>query len=56
MHGTYLNGSKERLHKGESAELKDGDMLKFGIPVWRGDETFAPTTVKVGIKFGDSSP
>ncbi len=56
MHGTYLNGNKDRLPNDELAELKDGDIIKFGIPVWRGQETFAPTSLRVGICFFKSVP
>ncbi|KAK0720753.1 hypothetical protein B0H67DRAFT_552875 [Lasiosphaeris hirsuta] len=51
LHGTYLNNEVEKIPKNELRELKDGDSIKFGVPVLRGHDTFSPTTVKVGISF-----
>ncbi|KAH8893313.1 hypothetical protein GQ53DRAFT_763636 [Thozetella sp. PMI_491] len=53
LHGTYLN--ENRLAKDGSKELRDGDKLRFGISVMRGQDAFAPTCVKVGIIFGSSA-
>ncbi|KAL2152596.1 hypothetical protein VTH82DRAFT_5780 [Thermothelomyces myriococcoides] len=50
LHGTFLNGD-ERISADEFRELKDGDVLRFGAPIWRGVEQFVPTTVKVGLEF-----
>ncbi|KAL2178045.1 uncharacterized protein P884DRAFT_131632 [Thermothelomyces heterothallicus CBS 202.75] len=50
LHGTFLNGD-ERIPADEFRELKDGDVLRFGAPIWRGLEQFVPTTVKVGLEF-----
>ncbi|KAL2133144.1 hypothetical protein VTI74DRAFT_2839 [Chaetomium olivicolor] len=50
LHGTYVNGS-DRIPTGKSRELKDGDTLRFGVPIWRGTEQFIPTMVRVGIRF-----
>ncbi len=50
LHGTFLN--ENLLAKEIYTELKDGDKLRFGIPVLRGQDAFAPTCVKVGIAFG----
>jgi hypothetical protein len=52
LHGTFLNGD-DRVPKKGSTELKDGDTLQMGIPIWRGAEQFAPITLKVGIRFSD---
>ncbi|KAL2023797.1 hypothetical protein VTK56DRAFT_1064 [Thermocarpiscus australiensis] len=52
LHGTFLNGSEGICVKG-FRELKDGDTLTFGVPIWRGPEKFTPITVKVGISFSD---
>ncbi len=52
LHGTFLNGD-DRVPKKGFRELKDGDTLQMGIPIWRGAEQFAPITLKVGIRFSD---
>ncbi|KAK0636314.1 hypothetical protein B0T17DRAFT_76112 [Bombardia bombarda] len=51
LHGTYINDNTDRLPKDELRELQDGDRLKFGVPIWRGSEDFAPTSLTVGIKY-----
>ncbi|KAK4042688.1 hypothetical protein C8A01DRAFT_44309 [Parachaetomium inaequale] len=50
LHGTYVNDS-DRLAADELRELKDGDTLRFGAPIWRGQDQFVPTKVKVGLQF-----
>jgi hypothetical protein len=52
LHGTFLNGD-ERVPSDRRRELKDGDTLRFGAPIWRGTEQFVPVTVKVGLQFPD---
>ncbi|KAK0626914.1 hypothetical protein B0T14DRAFT_122057 [Immersiella caudata] len=54
LHGTYLNDGPDGLSK-EFRELRDGDSIRFGVGVWRGSESFVPTTVKVGIAFDHRS-
>lgn len=51
LHGTYLNDDEDKIPSNESRELQDGDSIRFGVGVWRGSESFTPTTVKVGITF-----
>lgn len=51
LHGTYVNNEVDKIPQNELRELKDGDSIKFGVPVLRGHDTFSPTTVKVGISF-----
>ncbi|KAK4241020.1 hypothetical protein C8A03DRAFT_12714, partial [Achaetomium macrosporum] len=50
LHGTFINGDGPVPAK-KTRELKDGDTLRFGAPIWRGNEQYVPTTVKVGIQF-----
>jgi hypothetical protein len=50
LHGTFLNGG-QRISADEYVELRHGDVLQFGSPIWRGNEQFVPTTVKVGVQF-----
>lgn len=49
MHGTSLNG--EKIGSLEPRPLTQGDKLVFGISVYRNQQTFQPTEVKVGIEF-----
>ncbi|KAK3685868.1 hypothetical protein B0T22DRAFT_232993 [Podospora appendiculata] len=51
LHGTYINNESNRLERDELRGLKDGDKLRFGVGIWRGSDSFAPTTVKVGIAY-----
>lgn len=51
LHGTYLNDEVEKMTSEEPRELRNGDSIRFGVSVWRGAESFTPTTVKVGIVF-----
>ncbi|KAK4152806.1 hypothetical protein C8A00DRAFT_15936, partial [Chaetomidium leptoderma] len=55
LHGTFLNDDIERVPTDGFRELKEGDTLRFGAPIWRGTEKFEPTTVKVGINFPEHS-
>jgi hypothetical protein len=50
LHGTFLNGN-ERIPANGTRELKDGDTVRFGAPIWHGAKQFVPTTVKVGLQF-----
>jgi pSer/pThr/pTyr-binding forkhead associated (FHA) protein len=50
LHGTYVNDG-ERLAADELRELQDGDTLRFGAPIWRGQDQFVPTKVTVGLQF-----
>ncbi|OAQ98608.1 hypothetical protein LLEC1_01217 [Akanthomyces lecanii] len=50
LHGTYQNDLK--LQQGKPKPLSNGDLLKFGIPIDRGNERFPQCTMKVGIEFG----
>lgn len=49
LHGTYINDDARRLAEGKLHELKDGDLLRFGVAIARGSDSFAATTLKVGI-------
>ncbi|KAK0727090.1 hypothetical protein B0T26DRAFT_747461 [Lasiosphaeria miniovina] len=53
LHGTYINDDTHRLVEGNPHELKDGDVLRFGVAIARGSDSFAPTTLKVGIAHND---
>ncbi|TLD21125.1 hypothetical protein PspLS_08879 [Pyricularia sp. CBS 133598] len=47
MHGTFVNGADIR---GRSPhQLRTGDGVRFGIPINRGEESFSPVLVTVGI-------
>lgn len=50
LHGTYVNGSDERLGKKQEVEIKDGDNIRFGVDIMR-KMTFPPTNVKLGVDF-----
>jgi pSer/pThr/pTyr-binding forkhead associated (FHA) protein len=50
LHGTFLNGDQS-ITGDESVELRQGDVLRFGAPIWRGSEQFFPATVKVDFQF-----
>ncbi|KAM3506099.1 hypothetical protein MY11210_007698 [Beauveria gryllotalpidicola] len=52
LHGTFHNGVQ--LRAGQSQALKNGDMLKFGICIDRGRESFPQCTMKVGLEFGQT--
>ncbi len=52
LHGTYVNGGN-RVPTNERRELKDGDTLTFGAPIWRATQEFHPVTVTVGFRFPD---
>lgn len=54
LHGTYLNGTDNKLPAQEFRDLKDGDELLFGLPILRGSTEFMPTNVRVGIAFQTS--
>jgi hypothetical protein len=53
LHGTFLNGGDNRIPDKKFLELKDGDRLTFGVPITRGAEQFAPTTVTVGLSYSN---
>lgn len=42
-----------KLIPNQPRQLKDGDRIRFGVDVVRGDSTFPPATVKVGIIFNN---
>jgi hypothetical protein len=52
LHGTFINGDGPVPPK-EIRELKNGDTLRFGAPIWRDAEQYVPTTVKVDFCFVD---
>jgi hypothetical protein len=49
LHGTFLNDRKERIPTNQWQELKDGDAVTFGAPIWHSNEHFSPIKVKVGL-------
>lgn len=49
MHGTYLNG--EKVDRDVPRCLNTGDILVFGMGVYRNQQTFQPAEVKVDIEF-----
>lgn len=49
LHGTFLNGNKDKLPKNEPRELKHGDKVQLGVSIYRGNDMFPPTTVGVSI-------
>ncbi|KAM7191870.1 hypothetical protein V8F20_009121 [Naviculisporaceae sp. PSN 640] len=51
LHGTYINGEKDKLKPHSARELQDGDRLKLGLSIPRGDETFPPTIFDVNIEY-----
>ncbi|KAK2074337.1 hypothetical protein P8C59_008551 [Phyllachora maydis] len=55
LHGTYINCDENKVGC-HAQDLKDGDMLRFGIPVIRGGEVFPPTAVKVALTFYEADP
>ncbi|KAK3377864.1 hypothetical protein B0H63DRAFT_227939 [Podospora didyma] len=55
LHGTFINDELQRLNKNESRELNDGDRLVFGVGIQRGDDSFAPTTLRVGILYSQEA-
>ncbi|KAK3392080.1 hypothetical protein B0T20DRAFT_483204 [Sordaria brevicollis] len=50
LHGTYVNGSDQRLDKNQEVEIKDGDNIRFGVDIMR-KKTFPPTNVKLGVDY-----
>ncbi len=54
LHGTFLNEETAKLGEEEPRELKDGDLIRFGVSVYRGQDAFDPAKLKVGIIFGHS--
>lgn len=49
LHGTFLNDSS--LTPNEPKALEDGDVVRFGIPIDRGRETYNPYAMKVAVRF-----
>ncbi|KAM3549830.1 hypothetical protein MY1884_008554 [Beauveria asiatica] len=54
LHGTFHNGVQ--LRAGQSQALRNGDVLKFGISIDRGHETFPQCIMKVSLEFGQVEP
>lgn len=50
LHGTFLNDD-QHLSAHDPVELRQGDVLRFGAPIWRGNEQFVPIVVKVDFQF-----
>ena len=48
-HGTFINGEEHPLKKDEFRALRDGDRARFGVPIFRGSDTFPPADIQVGI-------
>jgi len=38
------------MKRNEAHPLRDGDEVRFGVPIYRGTSTFSPTTVHVGVQ------
>ncbi|OLN85544.1 Factor arrest protein 10 [Colletotrichum chlorophyti] len=53
LHGTYHNS--QRMDAQAARELKQGDTLKFGIDIQRGNELFPPCTIVVHYEFDHSA-
>ncbi|KAK4219591.1 hypothetical protein QBC37DRAFT_108721 [Rhypophila decipiens] len=51
LHGTFLNDEKDRLEKGEVREVRNGDKLQLGVSIFRGSDSFPPTTLDIGIEY-----
>ncbi|EOO02590.1 putative fha domain-containing protein [Phaeoacremonium minimum UCRPA7] len=51
LHGTFINSEQDRIDNNTERPLATGDTIKFGVPIWRGKDAFAPTTVGVGLEF-----
>ncbi|KAH8202942.1 hypothetical protein TruAng_002888 [Truncatella angustata] len=53
LHGTFHrtkdDTNEDRLPTREKVPLKDGDILRFGTDIYRGQLTFPPCTVHVGL-------
>jgi hypothetical protein len=48
-----VNDESGRVENNAIRSLKNGDILKFGIPVSRGSDSFPPTSVKVDFVFNE---
>ncbi|KAK0651531.1 hypothetical protein B0T16DRAFT_81427 [Cercophora newfieldiana] len=55
LHGTYINDEEDKIASNDPRELRDGDIVRFGVSVWRASESFSPTKVRVGIAFDHRS-
>ncbi|KAL7959577.1 hypothetical protein V8C34DRAFT_313251 [Trichoderma compactum] len=49
LHGTFYNDTRLKPHQIQA--IKDGDLIRFGIPVDRGSDICAPCTMEVGVQF-----
>ncbi|KAB5554518.1 hypothetical protein GE09DRAFT_131015 [Coniochaeta sp. 2T2.1] len=47
LHGTFVKG--EQLTTGRLTQIADGSKIRFGLPITRNLECFAPATIEVGI-------
>ncbi|KAK3326368.1 hypothetical protein B0H66DRAFT_157714 [Apodospora peruviana] len=54
LHGTFFNDETARMNKNDVRKLKNGDKLKFGTFIYRGVDSFPPTTVDVDIVFNET--
>ncbi|KKO97142.1 hypothetical protein THAR02_10753 [Trichoderma harzianum] len=50
LHGTFYNDTRLKPHQIQA--IKDGDLIRFGIPVDRGSDICAPCIMEVGVEFG----
>ena len=48
LHGTFLNG--EKLEKNIPKRLQNGDVLKFGMEIVRGEAVYPQCAVEVQIE------
>ncbi|KUI74309.1 hypothetical protein VM1G_09817 [Cytospora mali] len=53
MHGTYLND--EKVGSDEARPVVAGDKITFGMPVYRNQTIFKPTTMKVEMEFRNAT-
>ncbi|KAL7938908.1 hypothetical protein V8C35DRAFT_90714 [Trichoderma chlorosporum] len=50
LHGTFYNDTRLKPHQIQA--VKDGDRIRFGIPVDRGSDTCPPCIMQVAVQFG----
>ncbi|UKZ77893.1 hypothetical protein TrVFT333_005621 [Trichoderma virens FT-333] len=50
LHGTFYNDTRLKPHQIQA--VKDGDLIRFGIPVDRGSDTCPPCTMQATVQFG----
>ncbi|ORY68921.1 uncharacterized protein BCR38DRAFT_482395 [Pseudomassariella vexata] len=53
LHGTFhtSNGTEKRLPEKEQVKLANGDKIRFGIDIYRSQQTFPPSTVEVHMNW-----